>query len=58
MSYDLCKNIGWFSLLDGASKFELLDLFTAIESYLIDEQSEWSQQNILTVHEYATSTAF
>ena len=57
MSYDSCKDIGWFSLLDGASKFELLDLFTAIESYLIDKQSEWIQQNILTVHKYAASTA-
>src|SRR6185437_8858435 len=57
MPYDSCKDIGWFSLLDGASKFELLDLFNAIESYLIDKQSEWIQQNILTVHKYAASTA-
>ena len=53
MSYDSCKNIGWFSLLDGASKFELVDLLIAIESYLIDKQNEWIQQNILTVHKYA-----
>src|SRR6185436_15131446 len=57
MSYDSCKDMGWFSLLDGASKFELLDLFTATETYLIDKQSEWIQQNILTVHKYAASKA-
>ena len=37
MSYDSCKDISWFSLLDGAGKFELLDLITVIESYLIDK---------------------
>jgi len=56
MSYDLCKNVGWISLLDGASKFELVDLLTAIETYLIDKQNKWIQQNILTVHKYAAST--
>jgi len=57
VSYDLCKDIGWISLLDGARKFELLDLLTALETYLIGKQSEWIQQNILTVHKYALSTA-
>jgi len=56
MSYDSCTNIGWISLLDGSSKFELFDLLTAIETYLIDQQKEWIQQNILTVHKYAAST--
>src|SRR6185312_3041338 len=55
MSYDLCKNIGWMRLLEGASKFELLDLLNAIETYLIDQQNEWIQQNIVTVHKYAAS---
>src|SRR6185312_15785084 len=57
MSYDLCKDIGWMRLLDGASKFELSDLLTAIETYLINQQNEWIQQNILTVHKYAASTS-
>src|SRR6185312_5256363 len=56
MSYDLCKDIGWINILDGASKFELADLLTAIEAYLIEKQSEWIQQNIITVHKYAAST--
>src|SRR6185312_15992731 len=56
ISCDLCENINWISLLDGAGKFELLDLLTAIESYLIDQQDEWVQQNILTVHKLAAST--
>ena len=55
MSYDLCKNIGWFSLLDGASKFELFDLLTAVETYLIDKENEWIQHNILTVRNFAAS---
>jgi len=55
MSYDLCKDIGWMHLLEGASKFELLDLLNAIETYLIDQQNEWIQQNIVTVHKYAAS---
>ena len=55
MSYDLCKNIGWMRLLEGASKFKLLDLLNAIETYLIDQQNEWIQQNIVTVHKYAAS---
>src|SRR6185503_3774096 len=54
MSHDSCKNIGWIHLLEGASKFELVDLLAAIEVYLMDEK-EWVQQNILTVHKYATS---
>src|SRR6185369_10362623 len=48
--------IGWIRLLEEASKFELVDILTAIEAYLMDEQ-EWVQRNILTVHKYATSTA-
>ena len=55
MSCDLCKNIGWFSLLDGTSKFELFDLLTAVETYLIDKENEWIQQNILTVCNFAVS---
>ena len=57
ISYDSGKNIDWISLLDGASKFRLLDLLTAIENYLIDKQQEWIQQNIITVHKYAASMA-
>jgi hypothetical protein len=49
--------VGWISLLDGASKLELLDLLIAIETYLIEKQKEWIQQNVITVHEYALSTA-
>src|SRR6185312_12161867 len=55
MSYNACKNVGWISLLDGASKLELLDLLTAIETCLIDKQKDWIEQNILTVHKYAAS---
>src|SRR5438874_999317 len=55
ISCDLCKNIGWFSLLDVVRKFELFDLLTAVETYLIDEENEWIQQNILTVRNYAVS---
>jgi len=55
LSHDLCESIGWINLLDGASKFELLDLLSAIETYLID-QKEWIQQNVLTVHKFAAST--
>src|SRR6185436_12736204 len=55
ISHDSCKNVGWIHLLEGASKFELVDLLAAIEAYLMDEQ-EWVQQNILTVNKYATST--
>ena len=55
--YDSDKNIDWISLLDGASKFILLDLLIAIENYLIDKQQEWIQQNIITVHKYAASMA-
>ena len=42
MFYDneLCKDIGWINLLDGASKLELLDLLIVIEAYLIEEQKE------------------
>ena len=49
--------MGWISLLDGASKLELLDLLIAIETYLIEKQKGWIQQNIITVHKYALSTA-
>src|SRR6185312_8106002 len=56
MSYDACKNVGWIRLMDGAGKFELLDLLTAIETWLIDKQQEWMQQNIFTIHKYAAST--
>ena len=55
--YDSCKLAGWISLLDGASKLELLDLLIAIETYLIDKQTEWIQQNFVMVHKYALSTA-
>ena len=55
--YDSCKLVGWISLLDGASKLELLDLLIAIEPYLIEKQTEWIQQNIITVYKYALSTA-
>ena len=55
LSYNAC-NVGWISLLDGASKFELFDLLTGIETCLIDKQKDWIQQNILTVHKYAAST--
>ena len=55
MSYDSCNNVGWINLLDGASKFKLLDVLTAIETYLIDKQNEWIQQNFLTIHKYAAS---
>src|SRR6185369_1885516 len=55
--YDSCKLVGWISLLDGASKLELFDLLIAIETYLIEKQKEWIQQNIITVHEYALSAA-
>src|SRR6185369_15591997 len=54
--YDLCENLSWLSLLDGASKFELIDLLTAIEAYLIDKQKEWIQENIITVQKYALSS--
>src|SRR6185369_17776445 len=57
MSYESCSNIGWFSLLEGASKFELVDLLTAFETYLIDKQNGWIQRNILTVYNLAVSTA-
>ena len=53
MSYDLCKDIDWMRLLDGASKFELFDLLTGIKTCLIDKQKDWIQQNILTVHKLA-----
>src|SRR6185312_7960308 len=56
LSYNACKNVGWISLLDGVSKFELFDLLTGIETCLIDKQEDWIQQNILTVHKYAAST--
>src|SRR6185312_3453668 len=56
MSYNACKNVGWISLLDGASKLELLDLLTGIETCLIDKQKDWIEHNILTVHKYAAST--
>src|SRR5690242_10024472 len=42
--------------MDGAGKFELLDLLSVIEACLIDKQQEWIQQNFLTVHKYAAST--
>ena len=50
-------HVGWISLLDGASKFEMFDLLIVIEAYLIEKQKEWIQQNIVTVYEYALSTA-
>jgi len=56
MSYDSCKSAGWIKLLDGARKFELIDLLVAIETYLIDQENEWIQQNVLSIHKYATST--
>ena len=37
---------------------ELYDLLVAIEKYLINTQTEWIQQNILTVHKYALSAGF
>ena len=43
--------------MDGANKFEMLDLLAAIESYLIEKQKEWIQQNIITVYKHALSTA-
>src|SRR6185369_11525937 len=55
--YDSCKCVGWISLLNGASKLELFDLLVAIETYLVEKQKEWIQQNIITVHMYALSTA-
>src|SRR5436190_15792504 len=55
--YDSCKCTGWISLLDGVNKFEMLDLLAAIESYLIEKQKEWIQQNIITVYKHALSTA-
>src|SRR6185312_2990775 len=57
ISYDTGKNIDWISLLDGASKFRLLDLLTAIENYLLDKEEEWIKQNIITVHKCAASMA-
>ena len=57
ISYDADKNIDWINLLNGASKFRLLDLLTAIENYLMDKQEEWIQQNIITVHKCAESVA-
>src|SRR5438874_11491334 len=57
MSYDSCKSAGWIKLLDGARKFELIDLLAAIETYLIDQENEWIQQNVLSIHKHATSTA-
>ena len=56
MSYDSCKSAGWIRLLDGARKFELIDLLAAIETYLIDQENEWIQQNVLSIHKHAAST--
>ena len=55
--YDSCKSVSWLSLLDGASKIALVDLLIEIEAYLIEKQKEWIEQNIVTVHTYALSTA-
>src|SRR6185369_6503116 len=35
----------------------MFDLLAAIESYLIEKQKEWIQQNIITVYKHALSTA-
>src|SRR5437763_11676602 len=56
MSYDSCKSAGWIRLLDRARKFELIDLLAAIETYLIDQENEWIQQNVLSIHKHTTST--
>ena len=42
--------------MDGVSKFELVDLLAAVETFLIDNENEWIQKNIVTVHKYAAST--
>ena len=55
MSYDSCEGIGWTNLLKEASKFKLDDLIVAIENYLIEQQEEWVQQNIVTIHKFALS---
>jgi len=35
----------------------LVDLLIEIEAYLIEKQKEWIEQNIVTIHTYALSTA-
>src|SRR6185369_5210511 len=56
VSYELCKNIDWINLIEGAVKFELDELVAAIEDLLITKNEEWIQQNILPIQEYAQST--
>src|SRR6185436_13574086 len=57
MSYDLCKSAGWIRLLDAVSRFELVALLAALETYLIDQEGEWIQQNVLSIYEYASTVS-
>src|SRR6185312_17283876 len=56
MSSRSCENVSWIVLLEGANKLGLSAFCTAIGDYLIEQHEEWLKQNILTVHNCASST--
>src|SRR5437016_354603 len=56
ISYSSSEVIDWVKLLKGASKFELDDLTFTIGNYLLSQQKDWIQQNILVIYKCALST--
>src|SRR6185369_9776641 len=48
--------IDWISFLDVASTFKLDDLVIAVGDYLINQQKEWIQRNVIAVHKHALSS--
>ena len=50
------ENISWIVLLEGANKLGLSTFCTAIGDNLIEKHEEWIKQNILAVHNCASST--
>src|SRR5437879_2369847 len=55
VSFETLDNVDYIALLKGAQELELYNLVNAIGSYLIAQKDGWIKQNILTVHQYASS---
>ena len=56
MSSRSCENVSWIVLLKGANKLGLSTFCTAIGDHLIEQHEEWIKQNVLAVHNFASST--
>ena len=56
MSYCSSEVINWIGLLEAACRFQLDDLAISVGDYLINQQKEWIERNVLAIHKCASSS--